>query len=340
MDINKQQAARVRISERSLPLTTASLSTGERAGRCPEGLKSGVRTNFNPARTDLPLLGERVGVRANIRPAQATIAKRANEDWYIRCLDFRNFRPPLPGERAGRCPEGLKSGVRANIRPAQAVIPKRENKNWIIRILEVWNFRPPLLGERAGVRANFSLSRSGVLNRRKVDWSVRSLEVRNFRLPLPGEKARLSSSITHSSLLLITLFLLFLTGCATKSPPTGAQVRQQALTNVAVPSAWQAGGDAGRIADDWLVTFNDPQLDSLVREAITNNPDLRVTSIRVRQAAEYVELAKAAMKTGSKHRRHRRNQGRWWQRPQFRAARHHACDLVGTGFVGPHTLWA
>jgi outer membrane protein TolC len=54
----------------------------------------------------------------------------------------------------------------------------------------------------------------------------------------------------------------------TKAPPAGAEIRQQALRTIALPTAWKAGGDAGPIADNWLASFNDPQLDALVKEAI------------------------------------------------------------------------
>src|SRR6185503_13001385 len=53
---------------------------------------------------------------------------------------------------------------------------------------------------------------------------------------------------------------------------------------------------AGGVQDNWIATFNDPQLDALITEAIKNNPDLRVLAVRVEQAAQYVELAKAAMR--------------------------------------------
>jgi len=87
-----------------------------------------------------------------------------------------------------------------------------------------------------------------------------------------------------------------LAGCATKSPPKSAEIRQEALTNVALPSVWKAGGKTGSIDNDWLATFDDEQLNTLVREAITNNPDLRVTATRVEQAGYYVNLARAAMR--------------------------------------------
>src|ERR1051325_1970285 len=88
----------------------------------------------------------------------------------------------------------------------------------------------------------------------------------------------------------------FLGGCATKPPPRSAEIRQQALTNVTLRANWKAGGKTGSIADDWLATFDDQQLEALVYEAITNNLDLRVAALRVQTAAHYVELAKAALR--------------------------------------------
>src|SRR6476646_1450387 len=89
--------------------------------------------------------------------------------------------------------------------------------------------------------------------------------------------------------------MALLAGCATKSPPAGAEIRRQALTNLTLPFAWKAGGATGRIGDDWLATFHDEQLETLVREAITNNLDLRIAALRVETAAHYVELARAAL---------------------------------------------
>jgi len=89
-----------------------------------------------------------------------------------------------------------------------------------------------------------------------------------------------------------------ITGCATKAPPTRAEIQKQSATISALTpaSAWKAGGANGNIPDNWLATFNDPQLDALVREAVTNNPDLRVSATRVEQASQYVELSKAALR--------------------------------------------
>src|SRR3954470_12935567 len=92
--------------------------------------------------------------------------------------------------------------------------------------------------------------------------------------------------------------VLLLFGCATKSPPTRAEIHQQSsLTNIALTNAWKAAQvSTNSIQDNWLATFGDAQLNALINEAILNNPDLRVSATKVEQAAQYVELAKAAMR--------------------------------------------
>jgi NodT family efflux transporter outer membrane factor (OMF) lipoprotein len=102
----------------------------------------------------------------------------------------------------------------------------------------------------------------------------------------------------NCSLILGALLLILITGCKTKSPPTTAEIREQSgtLTNFSLTNAWKAGATSGPVADNWLATFNDAQLNALVDEAMTNNPNLRVAAARVDQAAQYVELAKAALR--------------------------------------------
>jgi NodT family efflux transporter outer membrane factor (OMF) lipoprotein len=86
-------------------------------------------------------------------------------------------------------------------------------------------------------------------------------------------------------------------GCALKSPPERAELAKQALPNVQVPAAWTSqGGAAAVIADKWLASFNDQQLDTLVQEALANNPDLQLAAGRVEQAAAFVKVAGATLK--------------------------------------------
>lgn len=90
-----------------------------------------------------------------------------------------------------------------------------------------------------------------------------------------------------------------LAGCATKSPPTRAEIHQQSstLTNLALTNAWRGAPVlAGAVQDNWLATFGDDQLKELVAEALKNNPDLHMAATRVEQAAQYVLMAKATLK--------------------------------------------
>jgi len=93
-----------------------------------------------------------------------------------------------------------------------------------------------------------------------------------------------------------TLAVAIASGCALNAPQERDELRQQALPNLTVPAQWaEKGGAAGAVANGWLAAFNDPRLDALVREAIANNPDLRVAAARVEQAAGYVRLAGATL---------------------------------------------
>ena len=101
----------------------------------------------------------------------------------------------------------------------------------------------------------------------------------------------------RSALLCVTIGALC-SGCITPlSPPSGEEVREQTMSNVPLDHPWKAAAaSTEEVQDDWLASFQDPQLDALVHEAIANNPDLRVAAARVEQAAQYVEVAKAALR--------------------------------------------
>jgi multidrug efflux system outer membrane protein len=88
-----------------------------------------------------------------------------------------------------------------------------------------------------------------------------------------------------------------LSGCVA-DPPPAEEVRKQALPAVALDGPWRADASVSTepVQADWLRTFNDPQLDALVREAIVNNPDLRIAGARVEQAAQYLIVAQSALR--------------------------------------------
>jgi len=98
----------------------------------------------------------------------------------------------------------------------------------------------------------------------------------------------------------VTLAPVFgLVSCAIKPPPTRAEIHEQTGTLGKLPldQPWKAASlSTDPVLDDWLASFDDPQLNALVAEALLNNPDLRVTATRVAQAGQYVEMAKAALR--------------------------------------------
>jgi len=64
-----------------------------------------------------------------------------------------------------------------------------------------------------------------------------------------------------------------------------------------VPDKWTAqGAAAGVVADGWLASFHDTQLDTLVREVIANNADLRVAAAKVAVAQQTVIIVGSRLK--------------------------------------------
>lgn len=89
-----------------------------------------------------------------------------------------------------------------------------------------------------------------------------------------------------------------LSGCALSKLPPTSKIQQDALPPTAkVPAAYTADPAAnGEVANDWLKSFQDRQLDTLVAEAMANNPDLRSAAVRVEIAKENVVLVGSQLK--------------------------------------------
>jgi len=105
---------------------------------------------------------------------------------------------------------------------------------------------------------------------------------------------------SRSAIVTTLIAAALVAGCATKDPPTRSEIHAEAgtLATMDLTQPWKADSLAptGPIADNWLASFADPQLEALVIEGLTNNPDLRITATRVQIAEQYVELAKAQMR--------------------------------------------
>ena len=87
---------------------------------------------------------------------------------------------------------------------------------------------------------------------------------------------------------------LALSACALAPQPSRDDVAKQAFPNVRSPAQWAApGAGAGGVADNWLATFHEPQLDALVIEAVAYNADLRIAAARVDAAAAQLAAVKS-----------------------------------------------
>lgn len=102
------------------------------------------------------------------------------------------------------------------------------------------------------------------------------------------------------NLILAAACIAALTGCAVKAPPRPDEARKDALQGAEVRATWASADTTGSatpaaISDNWLSTFDDPQLTALVDEAIARNPDLRTAGAQVEQAAAYARSAQAQL---------------------------------------------
>jgi len=94
---------------------------------------------------------------------------------------------------------------------------------------------------------------------------------------------------------------MLVSGCATKlqAPPTDTAILEDALPGTTeILTEWAApAGDTGQVDDDWLATFNDPQLNALVAEALNaQNPNLRILATEVERAQAAAVLAGSSLK--------------------------------------------
>jgi len=89
--------------------------------------------------------------------------------------------------------------------------------------------------------------------------------------------------------------VIFGGGTACVSPAPDAP---EAWAGLALPSAFGGGGSSTNIpaGAGWLADFNDATLNALVREAMTNNPDLRVTAARLQTAQANLRIAGADLR--------------------------------------------
>src|SRR5208283_3303019 len=91
--------------------------------------------------------------------------------------------------------------------------------------------------------------------------------------------------------------LLLLCACAVKKPPAPSQVIKEALPpTTTIPENWTSPDTSpAPVETGWLKSFNDPQMEAIVAEALKNNLDLQVAATRIVVAANIVTEVRAQM---------------------------------------------
>ena len=90
---------------------------------------------------------------------------------------------------------------------------------------------------------------------------------------------------------------LWHTGCSLTTAPERDAILARALPqSTEIPENWTESGTLpGEVGDNWLASFQEPQLAPLVAEALANNPDLRQAASTVLAVAQSVNLAEAPL---------------------------------------------
>ncbi len=90
------------------------------------------------------------------------------------------------------------------------------------------------------------------------------------------------------------ILCLVLPGCGLKQPPKGGDIMTE-YARSQVPGSYSASHTKGRVAPDWIRSFNDPELTRIVEDALMRNPDLKAAAARVEASRAAVRIAAAAL---------------------------------------------
>ena len=105
---------------------------------------------------------------------------------------------------------------------------------------------------------------------------------------------------THDwlSRLIAGLITVMFLGCTSTPSPITEEVVEEALPEATeVPETWATLAEqAGPVDNGWLQSFQDPQLEALVEEALVQNPSILIAAANVESAAAAAVIAGAALK--------------------------------------------
>jgi outer membrane protein, multidrug efflux system len=87
---------------------------------------------------------------------------------------------------------------------------------------------------------------------------------------------------------------LTLAGCAIKWPPVGANIMPESA-RAKIPGRWAGPHRSGAVVPNWIRNFGDPELTSLVADAVERNPDLKAAAARVEASRAAVRIAASSL---------------------------------------------
>ncbi len=101
---------------------------------------------------------------------------------------------------------------------------------------------------------------------------------------------------------LYLLGALILSACTISPLKSKKELVGQSIPNVAIPEQFQTNKSSSNnlvnIDDAWLKQFNDPELNTLVEEALQNNPSIRIIAARRTQSEALINAASGSQYPG------------------------------------------
>ncbi|MBI4892960.1 MAG: efflux transporter outer membrane subunit [Acidobacteria bacterium] len=103
--------------------------------------------------------------------------------------------------------------------------------------------------------------------------------------------------MTRSRIMAALLLTAVLSGCLSKAPSQKSVLDQSLPQGTTVPPAWQAETRAaGDVENEWLRSFQDPELDAVVAEAMVRNLDLAQAAAQLETVRQRVIVVSSQLK--------------------------------------------
>ena len=110
-------------------------------------------------------------------------------------------------------------------------------------------------------------------------------------------RMRMEWSLCRPFLVHLCLAASLLGGCLARPPEHSDVLGKSLPKGTSIPAKWSAsGGGNAAVSDNWVESFHDPGLDTVVEEAIKNNPDLQQAAAKVLIARQNVVVVGAQLK--------------------------------------------